>query len=699
MAGSIRPKFWRPGDAKPGESLSEERASTTESSGTAVVFNSNASLSMEQQRQRLPVFTHRTHILYLVEKFKTVIIIGETGSGKSTQIPQFLVEAGWGAHGKVICVTQPRRVACVTVATRVADERGTILGHEVGYAIRFEDMTDPTNTRVKFVTDGLLVREMMSDPLLSKYSVIMLDEAHERTLYTDIVIGLLKKIQRKRQDLRLIIASATLDAESFFKFFNSNETTDKRLDTAAILSAEGRMYPVDILYSLDPVPNYLKSTVETVIRIHQTEKEGDVLTFLTGMDEVETVVSMLVEEARKQPKDAAVKLRILPMYGGLPAGEQMKVFEKVGRNCRKVVVATNIAEASITIPGVVYVVDCGFVKLNAFNPASGIETLVIVEESQASATQRAGRAGRVRSGKAYRLFTEESWEKLPPTTVPEMQRSEMAGILLQLKALGIRNILRFDFLSPPPAQNMLRGLELLYALGSIDEECKLTSPIGMRMAEFPLAPMFAKTLLVSDDFDCSEEIVTIVAMMQIQNVFVTPSQQKNESRRAKRKFSCEEGDHLTMLNVYNAYIRYKKNVRWCHENFLNSKGLKRAVEIREQLCRLLSRFGVKMVSCQGDVRAICRCLTAGFFANAARLHYSREYRTVRDEHPLHIHPTSVLYVETPPTWVIFNEVVHTTKEYMRDITVIKPEWLYELAPHYYQYGTERELAVKRAKLD
>ena len=569
---------------------------------------------------------------------------------------------------------------------------------QVGYAIRFDDQTTPGATKVKFMTDGLLVREMMMDPLLKKYSIIMLDEAHERTLYTDIVIGLIKKIQKKREDLRVIVASATLDAERFFQFFNKNETRDKNKDTAAIMTIEGRMFPVDVFYSLDPVPNYLKATVETVMKIHRLEKEGDVLCFLTGQDEVENVVSMLIDEAKQLPRDG-LKMRVLPMYGALPAAEQMKVFQRTSRNCRKIVVATNIAEASITINGIVYVIDCGFVKLPAFNPKSGVESLVIVPVSQASAEQRAGRAGRVRSGKAFRLYTEDSFEKLPAQTVPEMQRSNMAAVVLQLKALGINNVLRFDFLSAPPAQNMVRGLEILYALGALDDNCQLTSPLGLNMAEFPLQPMYAKMLLSSEEYGCSEEAVTTAAMMQIQNVFVTPSNQKITANKMKRKFSVEEGDHITMLNVFTAFVNAKKNSHWCHEHFLNYKGLNRAVEIREQLIRLLTKFKVKLVSCEGDVKAIQKCITSGFFANAARLHYSGAYHTVRDDHELYIHPTSVLFNATPPAWILYNEVVHTSKEFMRDVTVIDPSWLYELAPHYYEYGTERELAAKRAKLE
>ncbi|XP_058431413.1 probable ATP-dependent RNA helicase DHX35 isoform X2 [Marmota monax] len=630
MAAPLGPvKFWRPGTEGPGVSISEERQSVTENSGTTIVYNPYAALSIEQQRQKLPVFKLRNHILYLIENYQTVVIVGETGCGKSTQIPQYLAEAGWTAEGRVVGITQPRRVAAVTVAGRVAEERGAVLGHEVGYCIRFDDCTDPLATRIKFLTDGMLVREMMVDPLLTKYSVIMLDEAHERTLYTDIAIGLLKKIQKKRGDLRLIVASATLDAEKFRDFFNQNETSDPTRDTCVILTVEGRTFPVDIFYLQSPVPDYIKSTVETVVKIHQTEGDGDILAFLTGQEEVETVVSMLIEQARALARTGMKKhLRVLPMYAGLPSFEQMKVFERVSRSVRKVIVATNVAETSITIGGIVYVIDCGFVKLRAYNPRTAIECLVVVPVSQASANQRAGRGGRNRSGKCYRLYTEEAFDKLPQSTVPEMQRSNLAPVILQLKALGIDNVLRFHFMSPPPAQSMVQALELLYALGGLDKDCRLTEPLGLRIAEFPLNPMFAKMLLESGNFGCSQEILSIAAMMQIQNVFVIPSNQKSQAMRVHRKFAVEEGDHLTMLNVYEAFIKHNKNSQWCQEHFLNYKGLVRAATVREQLKKLLVKFQVPKKSSEGDPDPVLRCIVSGFFANAARFHSTGAYRNI-----------------------------------------------------------------------
>uniref|UniRef100_F7AY72 Probable ATP-dependent RNA helicase DHX35 n=2 Tax=Macaca TaxID=9539 RepID=F7AY72_MACMU len=640
MAAPVGPvKFWRPGTEGPGVSISEERQSLTENSGTTVVYNPYAALSIEQQRQKLPVFKLRNHILYLIENYQTVVIVGETGCGKSTQIPQYLAEAGWTAEGRVVGVTQPRRVAAVTVAGRVAEERGAVLGHEVGYCIRFDDCTDQLATRIKFLTDGMLVREMMVDPLLTKYSVIMLDEAHERTLYTDIAIGLLKKIQKKRGDLRLIVASATLDADKFRDFFNQNETSDPARDTSVILTVEGRTFPVDIFYLQSPVPDYIKSTVETVVKIHQTEGDGDILAFLTGQEEVETVVSMLIEQARALARTGMKRhLRVLPMYAGLPSFEQMKVFERVSRSVRKVIVATNVAETSITISGIVYVIDCGFVKLRAYNPRTAIECLVVVPVSQASANQRAGRGGRSRSGKCYRLYT------------------------------------------------------------GLDKDCRLTEPLGMRIAEFPLNPMFAKMLLESGNFGCSQEILSIAAMMQIQNIFVVPPNQKSQAIRVHRKFAVEEGDHLTMLNVYEAFIKHNKNSQWCQEHFLNYKGLVRAATVREQLKKLLVKFQVPKKSSEGDPDPVLRCIVSGFFANAARFHSTGAYRTIRDDHELHIHPASVLYAEKPPRWVIYNEVIQTSKYYMRDVTAIESAWLLELAPHFYQQGTHLSLKAKRAKV-
>lgn len=411
------------------------------------------------------------------------------------------------------------------------------------------------------------------------------------------------------------------------------------------------------------------------------------------------MVSLLQEQARALGRLGMKKyLKVLPMYAGLPYTDQMKVFERTPPTVRKVVVATNIAETSITINGIVFVIDCAFVKLRAYNPCTAIESLVVTPISKASASQRAGRGGRNRAGKCFRLYTEEDFEKLPASTVPEMQRTNLAPVILQLKALGIDNVLRFSFLSPPPAQSMVQALELLYALGGLDQYGRLTDPMGVRMAEFPLSPMFAKMLLESGNFGCSKEIVTIAAMMQIQNIFMVPANQKKPAAREHRKFAVAEGDHLTMLNVYEAFIKHQKSSQWCQEHFLNYKGLQRAMTVREQLRRLMNKFKVPRTSSEGDPDVILRCIVSGFFANAARMHHSGSYRTLRDDRELHIHPNSVLFGEKPTKWVVFNEVVQTSKYYMRDVTAVESSWLVELAPHFYKQAKHGSLTSKRSRV-
>ncbi|XP_063229909.1 probable ATP-dependent RNA helicase DHX35 [Bacillus rossius redtenbacheri] len=687
FSSSVKPVFLKPGDS----SWSEDKPDVDTNNATTFIYNPHLSFSLEQQRQRLPIFRNRSHVLYLLEKYQVLVLVGETGSGKSTQVPQYLLEAGWGSDGKVIGVTEPRRVAATTLATRVAEEKGCLLGQVVGYSIRFDECFEPNVTKIKFMTEGILLREMMADPLLRNYCVIVLDEVHERTLYTDIVMGLLKKILRKRKTLKLIVASATVDAEELRNFFNLNSTKDVNQNTATILSVDGRQYPVDIFYVKEPVPDYVKAVVDSVTKIHLHEPMGDVLAFLTGHEEVDRAVSMLKDHAAQRKEDG-LKMLVLPMYGSLPNSEQLRVFRFTPRGLRKVVVATNIAETSITIPGIVYVVDCGFVKLRWFNPEAHTDSLIVVPVSQASADQRAGRAGRVRSGKAYRLYTEEAFSGLSAATPPEMQRTELSMAVLQLKALGIDNVLRFNFPSPPPARNLLSALELLYALDALDSGGRLTKPLGTMMAEFPVSPLHSKVLVMSGEFGCSDEVLSIMAALQVQNLFVKPSsgQAALRARAARRMFEVQEGDLLTALNACRAYAKHGESKQWCDKFFVNRKAMRRAKEIRGQMERLLLRFGVPVVSSDGDTEKVCRCITAGLFPNAAYLHYSGVYKTVRGNQDLHIHPTSVLYTLEQPKWVVFNEVLQTDKAYMRELTVVNPSWLEELAPHFYEKVIDKD---------
>ncbi|KAL1850195.1 hypothetical protein Daus18300_012995 [Diaporthe australafricana] len=646
----------------------------------------------------LPIAKHRQSLLYLVETRQVTIVVGQTGSGKTTQIPQFLEKAGWCADGKVVAVTQPRRVAATTVAVRVAEETASELGKEVGYSIRFDDVSSAA-TRIKFLTDGILIREALIDPLLSRYSVIMVDEAHERSISTDFLLGLLNKILKRRPDLRIIISSATLQAEEFLDFFTRRgemHAQDQPQVTGAIISIEGRTYPIDILYLESPAEDYVEKAISTVLEIHSNEPKGDILVFLTGRDEIEFAVHAVAE--RFEPSDpTSQSLLPLPLYAGLSTEQQMYVFEPAPENTRKVIFSTNIAEASVTIDSITYVVDCGYVKLRAYNPRSGIETLTAVPTSKAAAAQRAGRAGRTRPGKCFRLYKEDAYTNLPDANVPEIQRSNLAPFILQLGALGITNFLRFDFLTPPPAELMSRAIEILYSLGALDEYCKLTRPLGMRMAELAVEPMMAKTLLSATLFGCVSEILTIAAMTSLGgSVWVQNDGHMKELESSRRKFAAEEGDHLTLLNAYQAFVSTgRKEGRFCHDHNLNFKAMTRAVSIRAQLKRYLERFGISTEESlyanqtpgNDPVRTaeqIRRCLTTGYFSQAARMLPDGTFRTIDGGTVLHAHPSSIMF-NRKADWVIFTEVMETAnKTFIRDLCKIEKGWLLEYAHNFYQ---------------
>ncbi|PLB34616.1 putative ATP dependent RNA helicase [Aspergillus candidus] len=647
----------------------------------------------------LPIARHRKSLLYLAETYPVTIVVGQTGSGKTTQLPQYLEQVGWCADGKAIAVTQPRRVAATTVAARVAEEMRCKLGEEVGYSIRFEDLTS-ASTRIKFLTDGMLLREALVDPLLSRYSVIMVDEAHERSLSTDILLGILKKIMKRRPELRIVVSSATLQAEDFLRFFagdefqNGADSEDLGGSVGRIISLEGRMYPVDILFLESPAEDYVERAVRTVFDIHLQEAEGDVLLFLTGREEIDTAIQLISERAATlHPK--AQSILPLPLYAGLTTDQQMYVFEPAPENTRKVIVSTNIAEASVTINGIVYVVDCGFAKLRAYNPTTGIETLTGVPISKAAAVQRAGRAGRTKPGKCFRLYTQQAYEQLPDATVPEIQRSNLAPVVMQLKALGIDNIVRFDFLTPPPSHLVIRAFELLYSLGAVDDHAKLTKPLGMRMAELAVEPMMAKVLLSAQTFGCLSEILTIAAMVSLQGtVWVQHEGDRKSSESCRRKFAVEEGDHLTYLNVYQAFVtKGKKDSKWCRDNLLNYRSLQRAVSIRAQLKRYLERFGIQVDETlsrqsQKDLgkpsEQIQRCLTTGYFAHAAKMQPDGTFKTVTGGLTLYAHPSSLMF-NRKADWVIFHEILQTgEKTFIRDVTKIEKGYLLEYAPNYYK---------------
>ena len=692
--------FWKPGAERPASAL--DRASVREQDlGIELAEPAFVDAGL---RERLPVYRHRAELLYLLERHGVVIVVGHTGCGKTTrtcpthaEIPQYVREAGWAADGRLIACTQPRRVAASSVAARVASETRTKLGEEVGYAVRFEDCTHPTHTQIKFPTRGLLFRECMRDPLLSRYSVVMVDEAHERGVYTDLLIALLKKIRRMRPELRIVVSSATMDAEAFARYFDP-AYDGQATEHVALLSLEGRAYPVEIAYTPAPVHNYVTAAVEAVWNIHLTQPLGDILVFLTGRDEIQTAMQALQDRYTALPP-GSLPMLLLPLYAGLAPGEQGGVFLPAPRGTRKVVVATNVAEASVTIDGIVYVVDSGFTKVKQLDTTCGMDVLAVVPASQAALAQRAGRAGRTAPGKCLRLFPASQLAALPKGPTPELVRCDLAPYLLQLKALGIDNLARFDFVPPAPsAEAMASALTYLAALEALDDHGRLL-PLGERLAEAPLDPMMARAvrpirltqLLYAAQVGCTEEILTIAAMTSVASPFTAfeygPSMDVH-AEIARRKFVAEEGDHLTLLNVYNAFVHPRvgqQSPKWAAKYALAYASLRRAQTIRAQLAKYVTLHWSLPLQSSDDAVLIRKCLVAGLFKNAAQRMDDGSFRSVHHEATLHAHPSSVLFTRAPPErWVVFQEVTHTTKPMMRDITVVDQAWLLELAPHYYQ---------------
>ncbi|KAG8858864.1 DEAH-box ATP-dependent RNA helicase prp22 [Serendipita sp. 411] len=648
----------------------------------ATTFGKITNLSIEEQRKGLPIYKLKEPLVQAVIDNQVLIVVGETGSGKTTQMTQYLAEAGLAEKGKIGC-TQPRRVAAMSVAKRVAEEVGCRLGQEVGYTIRFEDCTSP-ETRIKYMTDGMLQRECLIDPDMTAYSVIILDEAHERTIATDVLFALLKKAILRRSDLKVIITSATLDAEKFSKYFFK----------CPIFTIPGKIFPVEVLYSREPETDYLDAALITVMQIHLSEPPGDILVFLTGQEEIDTSCEILFERMKALGPQVP-QLIILPVYSALPSEQQSKIFDPAPPGARKVVLATNIAETSLTIDGIYYVVDPGFFKQNAYDPRVGMDSLVVTPISQAQAQQRKGRAGRTGPGKCYRLYTEVAFRnEMLPASVPEIQRTNLATTILNLKAMGINDLLNFEFMDPPPAQTMLTALEQLYALSALDEEGLLTR-LGRKMADFPMEPQLAKMLIVSVDYQCSEEILTIVAMLTgAQNVFYRPKDKQAQADSKKAKFHQPEGDHLTLLAVYNGWKASKFSNPWCYENYIQARSMRRVQDVRKQLLGIMDRYKHDILSAGRDYTRVRRSICAGYFRNAAKKDPQEGYKTLVEGTPVYIHPSSALF-NRGPEWLIYHELLNTTREYAVNVTAVEPKWLIEVAPQFFKVADANKISKRK----
>ena len=559
--------------------------------------------------------------------------------------------------------------------------RGSKAGFEVGYAVRFEDKTSQETT-IKYVTEGILLRESLSDSLLSKYSIVILDEAHERTLNFDILLGLLKSVQKRRRQhkktqnnpLKLIVMSATLEAEVFCKYLDCPK-----------LDIQGRKFPVEVFYTITPEKDYIEAAVCATMQLHFDEPEGDILVFLTGQEEIENAEGLLAEHVQNlEPGSQKQNISIVLLYAAMPPELQMKAFKPAPKNTRKVILATNIAETSLTIDGVRYVIDPGFVKQRQYNPMTCSDSLSIVPISKAQAKQRSGRAGRQGPGKAFHLFPESEFFKLSSTSVPEIMRTNLANTVLQMKALGIEDILIFDFLEPPPKSALVRAFELLLSLGALNSSGHISKE-GKQMCSLPVDPMLAKSILTSFKLGCVDDVLKVVSLLSVESILHFSKKKKEEAHQAHLKFLHEKGDILTLLRIWNAFenVRDEEKTKWSRQNFVNVRPLRKAFSIYKQLCEQVQKVksigggSEKIDNSEPLGDCLLKAILSGFFLNVCSIRPDGTYKRLFIEgESLCIHPASVAFNQKPEV-VIYIELVNTSKLYMRNVSVLEASWLHE----------------------
>ncbi|KAG5605051.1 hypothetical protein H5410_026543 [Solanum commersonii] len=593
----------------------------------------------------LPIVRFEEKIVETVKENPVVVVIGETGSGKSTQLPQILYRRGYAKSG-IIAVTQPRRVAAVSVSRRVAQEQNVRIGEEVGYAIRFEDRTSE-KTRIKYLTDGVLLRESLFNPELNQYSVIILDEAHERSLNTDILLGLMKRlIKWRHSNLKVLITSATLDGGKVSRFFSD----------CPVLTVPGELFPVEIVHISELPKSYVEASLKKAIDIHVREPEGDILIFLTG---------------------------------------QVRVFSPPPPNCRRFIVSTNIAETSLTVDGVVYVIDSGYVKQRQYNPSTGMYSLEVVQISKVQAKQRAGRAGRTRPGKCYRLYPSTVYhDDFLDATIPEIQRSSLAGTVLYLKSLDLADmdILKFDFLDSPSVESLEDALKQLYLVDAIDENGSITS-LGRKMAELPLEPSLSRTLLEANELDCLSQALTVVSMLSAETTLLPAPSKSSEKKRRHTLSNLPDGfglgDHIQLLQIYEQWYQTDYNIDWCKENNLQVRGMVFVRDVRKQLSQIMQKITKGSLDVQTsnrrrggkqEYKSLRKALCIGY-ANqlAERMIRHNGYRPLGFKSELvQVHPSSVLKSDEDgmlPNYVVYHELIVTSRPFMRNVCAVEMRWV------------------------
>jgi ATP-dependent helicase HrpA len=612
----------------------------------------------------LPISARVVDIVNAIDAHQVIIVAGETGSGKTTQLPKICLAMGRGTNGQIGC-TQPRRIAATSVAARVAQELATELGDVVGYKVRFNDRVKH-NSYIKFMTDGILLAEIQSDPLLRGYDTIIIDEAHERSLNIDFLLGFLKRLLPRRPDLRIIVSSATLETARFAAFFGG----------APVIEVSGRTYPVDVLYRPpgDEDGDLADAVANTVNEIAEMDPRNDILVFLPGEREIREAMGEL--EKRALPHTV-----LLPLYARLSAAEQQRVFQQVAQ--RRVVLATNVAETSLTIPGIVYVVDTGVARVNRYSVRTGVSQLLVEPISRASADQRKGRCGRTESGVCFRLYEEKDYESRPAHTDPEIKRVSLAGVILRMKALRLGDIEQFPFLDPPQPRAIAEGYRVLEELGAIEDDGRLT-PLGISLGKLPLDPRLGRMILGGRDEGALREVLIIAAALGLQDPRDRPQAAQQRADEAHRKFKDEGSDFAGYLKLWTfwqeARERSTRNQmhKLCREHFLSYNRMREWEDIHEQLVRVMKELDFAPNSQPGSGEQIHRALLPGLLSKIGMWNpEARNYVGARQTRFV-IHPSSGL-ARKPPTWVMAAELVETSQLFARTVAKIDPAWLEKAA--------------------
>lgn len=623
----------------------------------------------------LPVSQRREEILAAIKQHQVVVIAGETGSGKTTQLPKMCLELGLGLKG-MIGHTQPRRIAARSVASRIAQELQTELGASVGYKVRFSDKISE-QTQIKLMTDGILLSEIQQDRFLNQYDCLIIDEAHERSLNNDFILGYLKQLLPRRPDLKLIITSATIDVERFSRHF----------DNAPIIEVSGRAYPVEVRYRpLEDLPEQDQlQGILTAVEELSGEKAGDILIFLSGEREIRDTAEALEKEKQKQ--GSRLKFcEILPLFARLSAQEQNRIFQPT--NLNRIVLATNVAETSLTIPNIKYVIDTGLARISRYSYRTKVQRLPIEPISQASANQRKGRCGRVAEGICIRLYSEQDFLNRPEFTDPEILRTNLASVILQMTALGFEDIESFPFVDAPDKRHIqdgLRLLEELEAIKTVKQRRQLTA-IGRQLAQLPVDPRLAKMLLTGAKLGCLYELMVIVSALSIQDPRERPQEKQQAADDKHRRFADKKSDFLAFLNLWK-YLQQKQKEqsknqfrRLCQKDYLNYLRIREWQDIYQQIRLTVREMGLAINSCEAKYEQIHTALLSGLLSHIGLKEAEKpQYLGARNAH-FAIFPNSVLF-KAQPKWLMAGELVETSKLWGRMLAQIEPEWIEQQASH------------------